>query len=213
MSRYTWLVVPFCCGILATSLAHGQAPPEKIDVQNSRVYVFVDKNPRGHQHGVEGKLTSGTVRLGQATAAGEMTFDMASFQVDSDAARRYVGLDADTEEADQVSATNSMRDATVLDIAKFATAKFTIDSIKPVQTPPGVAGVAYEFAGELDLHGVKKKFGFVAAAEAIEGGKTRIRGHFPLKQTDFGIKPFTKLFGAIGVADEVRVYGDIYLVP
>jgi hypothetical protein len=33
-----------------------------------------------------------------------------------------------------------------------------------------------------------------------------------LKQTDFGIKPFSKLLGAV-VVDELAIYGDIYLTP
>jgi len=213
MKRVTSLFVAFCCGIVAAPLAQAQAPPEKINVADSRVYVFVDKNPRGHQHGVEGRLSAGTVRLGQAAGAGQMTFDLLSFQVDSDVGRRYVGLEGQTDEGDQVSATDSMRGASVLDVAKFATAKFTIDSAKPVAAVEGIAGTAHQFDGELDLHGVKKRISFVAGAETIEGGRVRIRGRFSLKQTDFGIKPFTKFFGAIGVADELQVHGDIYLVP
>jgi polyisoprenoid-binding protein YceI len=197
----------------SASRAEAQSPPEKIDVQKSRVYVFVDKNPRGHQHAVEGRLSAGSIKLGKEGAAGEMTFDMQSFQVDSDDARRYIGLEGDTAEADQISATNSMRGATVLDVAKFATAGFTLDSVKLAPAQAGLAGTPYQFDGELDLHGVKKKISFIAGVESIDGGRTRIRGEFALKQTDYGIKPFTKLFGAIGVADEVRVHGDIYLVP
>jgi polyisoprenoid-binding protein YceI len=138
---------------------------------------------------------------------------MNSFQVDTDASRRYVGLEGDISEGDQTSATASMRGGSVLDVARFATARFSIASIKQTALPPGVVGTAYVFTGELELRGVKKKLEFVAAAESIDGGKTRIRGHFPLKQTDYGIKPFTKLLGTIGVADEMRVHGDIYLVP
>lgn len=221
MNRYAWLFLPFCCGILAAPPvqilaeppASAQAPPEKIDVANSRVYVYVPKKGGGHNHGIEGKLSAGNIRLGQAAGAGEMTFDLKAFQADTDEARKYVGLEPDFDTDDRVSVTTSMLGTLVLDTAQFATAKFTIASVKPVLLAVGVAGTAYQFEGDLELHGVKKKVSFVAGAEAIEGGKTRIRGQFSLKQTDFGIKPFSKFFGAVGVADEIKVSGDIYLAP
>ena len=40
-----------------------------------------------------------------------------------------------------------------------------------------------------------------------------MRGTVELKQTDFGIKPYSKLFGAVGVSDELRVYGEIWIRP
>jgi hypothetical protein len=32
---------------------------------------------------------------------------------------------------------------------------------------------------------------------------------FAIKQTDFGMKPYKKLGGVVGVADELRITGDI----
>ena len=213
MRRVASVVVAFCCGVVAAPLAQAQAPPEKIDVQDSRVYVYVAKKGGGHNHGIEGKLSAGTVRLGQAAGAGEMTFDLKAFQADTEAARKYVGLDPEFDTDDRVSVTTTMLGTAVLDVAQFATARFTLDSAKPVIGAIGITGKAYQFEGEFELHGVKKKVSFVAGAETLEGGRTRIRGRLPLKQTDFSIKPFTKFFGAVGVADEVVVHGDIYLAP
>ncbi len=44
-------------------------------------------------------------------------------------------------------------------------------------------------------------------------GLVRLRGHFTIKQTDFGIHPYSKLGGAVAVADEVKIAGDIWLSP
>jgi len=40
-----------------------------------------------------------------------------------------------------------------------------------------------------------------------------IRGNFTILQTDYGITPYSKAFGAIGVANPLRIYGDLYVAP
>jgi polyisoprenoid-binding protein YceI len=201
-----------CVALLAASSVRAQAPVEKIDVQNSRVYVFVAKKGAGHEHGVEGRIAAGTLRLGQAAAAGDITFDLRSFQADTDDARNYVGLKPGIDASTQADVTANMHGASVLDVARQGVARFAVDSIRPAVVP-GFPGPAYQFDGELDLHGTKRKLGFLASVEMLNDGRRRIRGRFALKQTDFGIQPFSKFLGAVGVADEVQVYGDIYLTP
>jgi hypothetical protein len=44
-------------------------------------------------------------------------------------------------------------------------------------------------------------------------GWWQLRGAFRIRQTDFGIQPYTKLLGAIGVADVLTIYGDLYIAP
>ena len=44
-----------------------------------------------------------------------------------------------------------------------------------------------------------------------QGKQTRVRGAFRVKQTDFGITPFSKAFGTIGVADTLVIYGELYV--
>jgi len=41
------------------------------------------------------------------------------------------------------------------------------------------------------------------------GAWLRLRGTFTIKQTDFGMKPYAKLGGVVGVADELRITGDV----
>src|SRR5262249_50651484 len=58
--------------------------PGEIDREKSRVYVRVGKKGLGHEHGVEGKIKSGTIDLSAAKNTGEIEFDTASFLADSD---------------------------------------------------------------------------------------------------------------------------------
>jgi polyisoprenoid-binding protein YceI len=65
-------------------------------------------------------------------------------------------------------------------------------------------GDRYEISGELTLNGVSHPLTF--ELEAPAGG--RLTGSAVVKQSDWGIKPYTTLFGALKVADEVAVSFD-----
>jgi polyisoprenoid-binding protein YceI len=60
--------------------------------------------------------------------------------------------------------------------------------------------------GELTLRGTTRP---VAFELAVADG--RVRGTAVVKQTEWGMKPYTALFGALKVADEVRVEIDAAL--
>lgn len=84
----------------------------------------------------------------------------------------------------------------------------TIDSevlgthdIEFASTAVRVEGDRYEVSGELTLAGQTRPLTF--ALEAGPGGS--LRASATVKQTDWGIKPYTTLFGALKVADEVTV--------
>jgi polyisoprenoid-binding protein YceI len=59
----------------------------------------------------------------------------------------------------------------------------------------------YEIVGELTLNGVTRPLTFELDAPA--GG--RLSASAVVKQSDWGIKPYTTLFGALKVADEVAI--------
>ena len=65
-------------------------------------------------------------------------------------------------------------------------------------------GDHYEISGELTLNGVTRPLTFELDASA----GARVSGSALVKQSDWGIKPYTTLFGALKVADEVAVSFD-----
>jgi hypothetical protein len=67
-------------------------------------------------------------------------------------------------------------------------------------------GEALHVAGDLTLFGSTRPIAFDLA---LTDG--RVTGTAVVKQTDFGIKPYTALFGALKVADDVRVEIDAAL--
>ena len=70
-----------------------QLSPGDIDTELSRVYVFVGKKRLGHEHGMEGMLQEGRIRVDSPDDPGAIVFDMSSFAADTDVAREYVGLE------------------------------------------------------------------------------------------------------------------------
>ncbi len=57
-----------------------------------------------------------------------------------------------------------------------------------------------EVAGDLELYGRHHPIGF-----ALQLDGDRLTGSATLKQTDWGRKPYSALFGTLKVADEVRI--------
>jgi polyisoprenoid-binding protein YceI len=196
------------------SIAQGPQGPQlvQIDPQRCRVYVRVLATGMGNEHGIEGRMSAGSIVLGSPQAAGELTFDMASFSADSPAARSYVGLKSDIDPKMGPKVNEHMRGPKVLDIAKQPQAVFRIQSA--LQQPQRTSDdpVVYHLVGELTLHGVTKHIEVDASAEDHDG-LLRLRGQFTLKQSDYGIKPYSKLLGMFGVQDELKVWGDLFFLP
>jgi polyisoprenoid-binding protein YceI len=215
MHRLTYVVCAVLCALAHTATAQPTSPASgstNIDVETSRVYVFVGKKGFGHEHGVEGQLQEGTIQLGKQQAAGKLVIDMASLEADTEAARKYVKLDPDFDQnKDEINAT--MRGKDVLDVDQHPTATFEIDSAQQSAKPAEGQGTAYELKGKFTLHGKTRPLTVQATASEEQDGKVRLTGNFKIKQTDFGIKPYSAGFGLAAVADELVIYGDLRLTP
>jgi polyisoprenoid-binding protein YceI len=176
----------------------------------SRVYIFVDKTGLGHQHGVEGKLSSGTVNLGAVEQGGEFVFDMKSFDADTDAARRYLGLSGSTDASTRQQVNQNMRAASILNVNQFPTAKFAIKSATASKKKSRDGSPIYEFVGEFTLRGRTQPLKFEAEVETKDN-MAHVKGKFAILQTQYGITPFRKALGAVGVADQLVIHGDLWV--
>ena len=72
-----------------------------------------------------------------------------------------------------------------------------------VRGAPGGAGLSVQ--GQLDLNGKQAPVTF----ELALGDEGRVTGSATVKQTVFGMKPYSALFGALKVADDVTVAIDV----
>ena len=186
--------------------------PADVQIQASRVYVFVDKTGLGHQHGVEAKLLPSRLALGTGQSAGKLIFDMNSFNADTPAARKYVGLDGTTDESTRSAVNRNMKGEAILDVAKYPTAVFEVDSALAKGRSSDKGLPIYELKGRFTLHGTTQPLSIEVEVEQNRGW-LHIRGNFVIKQTSFGITPYSKAFGAIGVADPLKIYGELFVAP
>lgn len=190
--------------------ADPRAASQQVDVVKSRVYTFVGKTGLGHEHGIEGRIKSGHLTLDTDTNAGQIIFDMTTFDADTDAARRYVGLSGSTDASTRQQVNTNMRGAAVLNVRRFPTATFQVVSAKSLEKLSPRKLPLYELAGQFTLHGVTRPLTVQAEVQDQENA-WHIRGNFTILQRQFGITPYSKAFGAVGVTNALRIYGDLYV--
>lgn len=186
--------------------------PAEVQTEASRIFVFADKTGLGHQHAVEASLLPSTLRLGAEKDAGKLVFDMKSFDADTEKARKRLGLKGTTDQATRTAVNENMLSAAVLDVAKYPTATFEISSAKATGAVSSSGNPTYLLEGNFTLHGTTKPLAITVHAEQVRGW-LHVRGGFAINQSAFGIKPYTKALGAIGVADELKIYGELFVVP
>jgi len=186
--------------------------PGDVDLAKSRVYVFVGKTGLGHNHAVSGLLQAGRIVLGAADQAGMLVFDMRSFAADTTEARKALGLSGETDASTQQQVQANMTGPDVLDVARHPTATFQIRSALSAKQQVSGRPPIYELMGTFTLHGVAREVMIPVEVEQ-PGEWLRLRGMFVIKQTDFGMKPYKKLGGVVGVADELRITGNLFVRP
>ena len=64
--------------------------------------------------------------------------------------------------------------------------------------------------GEFVLHGQSQPLTVEARVERKDG-LSHLRGEFTILQSDFGITPYKAALGTVGVADELKIWGDIWI--
>ena len=84
---------------------------------------------------------------------------------------------------------------------------FRLDGYDVSRTGDGVSGT---LSGTLSLGGVQKPIS-IAAAGKSEGSALRVTGSYPLKMTDYALKPPALMFGRIKVGETVTVKFDLLL--
>jgi polyisoprenoid-binding protein YceI len=183
-----------------------------VDLQHSRVYARIDAVRIGHNHGIEGRLQSGDVNF---SGSGQFVFDMLSFSADTAQARSYVGLRGTVSSSDRRKTTENMQSSDVLDVSQFPTATFVIQSMKSIKVAPNQKP-EYIVQGQFTLHGVTQPVAFRTVVEPINGnasGVLRMTGSFLIRQSDFGMTPYSAFGGLAKVSNDVTIWGDLLLVP
>lgn len=176
---------------IATVPAKPQAKTYHIVAPESSFTVFVSKAGAlsflAHDHNIAVRSFSGRVIVPEAGA------EQGSLELDIEA--KSLALLDKISDKDRAEITKSMNEI-VLETGKFP--KITFRSVGV----SNVNGASLTVNGDLTLHGVTKRIA-VPVTIAATPQQLRATGKYVLKQTDFGITPYSAAGGSIKVKNEV----------
>jgi polyisoprenoid-binding protein YceI len=211
----TALLLAACASPVQESVAKAElpAPPGdmsgatvyKVDGPASDVHILVYRGGAlarlGHNHVISSKAATGTLYLQNDVTRSmfEVTLPVASLQVDDPAARAREGEDfaADVPQDAREGTRSNLIRADVLDLEHFPTITLRSMSISGTKAAPTLTV-------RVALKGTARDI--VLSAKVTESGRQlTVAGEFKLKQTEFGMTPFSVGLGALQVQDELRV--------
>ncbi len=111
-------------------------------------------------------------------------------------------VDKDVSEKDRTEIQADMLGPKVLNAQQFSEIVFRSSKIEPAGQQQ------YRVAGTLELHGIRREVSFT-----VSGGPEHYTGTTRLKQTDFGIQPFSAGGGTVKVKNELELEFDIWKQP
>ena len=193
------LILIACLTLVAGPVKAQKALIYKIVASESSFWVFVPKtgllSGLAHDHEIGVKSFTGKIVVPEAGAIG------GSLELDIDAQSLAV-LDKKPSEDDKKKIYNSMHNE-VLESAKHPKISFKSASVSNLKH---IGGENYSFTlnGDLTLHGMTKRIAFPVSL-TINAAQLRAEGKYTLRQTDFGIKPYSAAGGTIKVKNEITV--------
>jgi hypothetical protein len=183
-----------------------------VNLDFSRVYIFVDRTTAlGHAHGVEGRLRGGNVTI-DGSSSGTLVIDMKSFDADTPTGRKVFGLADDIDQGTRKKVNENMLGAEVLHVSKYPEAKLENVKLTATGKTSDRKLPEYVMEGDFTLHSTTRKISATCDLED-KNGWNHLRGKFRIRQTDYGIKPYSRALGAVGVKDELLIYGDLWIAP
>jgi hypothetical protein len=176
-----------------------------IDPSASQVRILVYRGGAlarlGHNHVVSANSVTGQVAVNPdpSKSTFELSFPVAELVVDDAQARREAGTEFPGEiaQADREGTRRNMLRAEVLDAEQFPRVSLRALSL----TPPLQAA---KVMTRITIRAVSRDVE-VPVAMNIVGSQLTAVGEFPIRQTEFGIKPFSIGLGALEVVDQLQI--------
>ena len=176
-----------------------------VDAEHSEVRFLVYKigalSAFAHDHTVDAKGFQGEVYLAGSfpDSSFSLTLPVKDFQVDDPASREAEGKDfSPNPSASAVQGTTrNMLGPGVLDAGKYP--EVTIQSVKVTGSEAKA-----EATVRITLHGTARDLRVPFTLDR-SGDQLTATGEFELRQSEFGITPFSAVGGAIQVADAIQV--------
>ena len=186
----------------APAAAAPDAPPApdaaavlRIDSAKSLIAVTVRRGGvlarLGHDHVVASRTVTGTVVPAQNRA--DFQFRLDQLTVDEAELRRVAGLEKQPS-ADAIDGTRTNMLTKVLDAERYP--------VVSVRAERGAAGEPLRVA--IALHGVTRNYAIPVDLRQ-DNGVITVSGTVDLKQSDFGLVPFSVMGGAMAVQDKMEL--------
>ncbi len=199
--------------VALTLSAEARAMDYAIDTDRSEFVVQLFKGgiaaALAHDHVIRAAEFKGAARFDPG-APGEASIwievGVASLKADEPEIRKKYGLESSVSDKDRRKVQATMLSAKQMDVDNFPAISFRSTGIE--EHGEG----EYLISGDLTIHGVTKRVSFPVAAEEVDGG-LHVAVSIDFKQSDFGIRPFRAMFGAVRNRDEATLHADIYLLP
>lgn len=199
----------FPAGVYREAQERGE-PVYRVDTGRSLAVIRVYRGGRlahlGHDHVVAARDIHGLVLWGlqwQQRRA-DLYLHLDTLTVDEPGLRESLGLTS-TPSAGDIEKTRHNMVVKTLDTARFP---FMVFHLEPHSLPQPVMAVG----ADITLHGeTVHKIISVKVDDVV--GAIRFSGEFSLRQSEFGITPFTALGGLLEVTDRVDIRFDIYATP
>jgi polyisoprenoid-binding protein YceI len=169
------------------------AAPLQIDSAASLIAVTVRRGGvlarLGHDHVVAARTITGTVTPAEQRA--QFQFRLDQLTVDEPALRAIAGLDKQPSQ-DAIDGTRTNMLTRVLDADRYPLVQVRVTGAGPL------------LRAAITLHGVTRDYDIPVAIDQQDGSLTAT-GTVNLKQTDFGLVPFSVMGGAMAVQDQLEL--------
>lgn len=183
----------------AAPLPASAGPQLPIDSAQSLIVATVRRGGvlarLGHDHVVASHAISGSVAPHANRA--DFTFRLDEMNIDEADLRRIAGLEKQPS-ADAIEGTRHNMLTKVLDAERYPEVR--------VHAERGAPGQPLQVS--ITLHGVTRTLAIPAELRE-ENGVITVQGTLKLKQTDFGLTPFSVMAGALAVQDEMELRFDL----
>jgi polyisoprenoid-binding protein YceI len=174
-------------------------PQLQIDAAKSLIAVTVRRGGvlarLGHDHVIASHTVSGTVSPAQNRA--DFQFRLDEMKVDETDLRLIAGLEKQPS-ADAIGGTRHNMLTKVLDAERYP--------VVSIHAERGAQGQPLQVS--ITLHGITRTMAIPVELRE-ENGVITVKGTVNLKQTDFGLTPFSVMGGAMAVEDQMELRFDL----
>ena len=199
--------------IAATNIfAVAYAADYEIDAERSELVVRLFKGgvaaAIAHNHVIRAVEYAGGAEFDQRdpeAASIWVEAQTASLKADEPETRERFGLPKGISEKDRRKIQATMLSAKQMDVEEYPTLKFRSTNVE--EQSDG----RYQITGDLTIHGETRSIKFPITVEA-ENGDLYGSVTIDFKQSDFGIEPYSAMFGAVRNRDDAVLYAKIVLV-